>query len=210
MSSPQPTPSSPVERFEALASPARLELVEALQLAGPSTAAELAARLGRAPDSLYHHLRQLRRAGILVEAGHRSTGGRRGVVFELVPGSTSGDGDATTPAAERVAMGRLAGALLRMTERDVQASLGPRWAQLLDQVAPETELPTVRRLKAWLDQEQLDELGRRLAAVEDFLRAHLEPPRPTPRDPAATGDPGPAAALYSLTLALTPLWPRQP
>ncbi len=45
------------QRIRALASPARLEIIEALQIGGPATVAEIASRLARQPDSLYHHLR---------------------------------------------------------------------------------------------------------------------------------------------------------
>lgn len=189
-------------RLKALASPARLELVEALQVAGASTAADLAARLGRAPDSLYHHLRQLETAGIVSRRGSRATGGRRSVVFDLVPGATTGGGNETTGDEERAGITSLAAAVLRLTERDVSTCLGPRWAELVELVDEDAQVPSVSRSKAWLTAAELDELTHRLTDLQDFLRARLDPPL---ADPAlGTAEP---RSLFALTLALTPLWP---
>lgn len=67
----------------ALASSARQEIIDVL-LVGPCSAAELAARLGRAADSLYHHLRTLRRVGLVVEHSMRRTSRRTEVVYAAV------------------------------------------------------------------------------------------------------------------------------
>jgi len=50
--------------LDAVASPARLELLSALG-DGPATTIELAGRLGRSRQSLYYHLRVLERAGLV-------------------------------------------------------------------------------------------------------------------------------------------------
>ncbi|MDF1798906.1 MAG: helix-turn-helix domain-containing protein [Planctomycetota bacterium] len=204
MKSSQPSPKSDgqLARLQALASPARLELVEALQVGGASTAADLAARLGRAPDSLYHHLRQLEAAGIVARRGSRATGGRRSAVFDLVPGAAAGGGDGTTGEAERAGIASLAAAVLRLTERDVGTCLGPRWGDLVELVDDDAQVPAVSRSKAWLTAAELTELADRLAALQDFLRARLVPPQADP----ALGATEPRS-LFALTLALTPLWP---
>jgi len=184
--------------LEALASPARLEVVEGLQVVGPSSVAELARRLGRAADSLYYHLRELERAGVVEVCGRtpapRGHGGRRGAIYriaaevvggDMAAGDEGGDGDS---ARERAALGAMASAILRLTERNVGLSLtGP---------APRRpgpgfeDLPHVQRTKAWLTAEELDELGTLVARVEDFLRARAEP---------GPGD----RSLCALTFALT-------
>lgn len=59
---------------KALASPARQEIVDALQAAGARTIAELAALLARPADSLYFHVRSLVKVGLVVERGERREG----------------------------------------------------------------------------------------------------------------------------------------
>ena len=47
------------EQLQAIASPPRQRLVAALEALGPASVRELAAHLGRSPQSLYFHLRKL-------------------------------------------------------------------------------------------------------------------------------------------------------
>jgi DNA-binding transcriptional ArsR family regulator len=54
-------------RLAALASPLRMELIGALRTHGPASIRELAAQLDRPADGLYHHVRTLLKAGIVVE-----------------------------------------------------------------------------------------------------------------------------------------------
>jgi len=182
--------------LEALSSPARLEVVEGLQVVGPSSVAELARRLGRAADSLYYHLRELERAGVVEVCGRtpapRGHGGRRGAIYriaaEVVGGDVASGDEPGGSGRERAALGAMASAILRLTERNVGLSLtGP---------APRRpgpgfeDLPHVQRTKAWLTSTELDELGALVAQVEDFLRARA--------------DPGPGErSLCALTFALT-------
>jgi DNA-binding transcriptional ArsR family regulator len=55
----------------ALASPSRLEIVEAFGAIGRASARELAAHLGRSPGAVYHHVRALEHAGIVREVARR-------------------------------------------------------------------------------------------------------------------------------------------
>ena len=55
----------------ALASPARLEIVEAFGALGRASARELAAHLGRSPGAVYHHVRALEHAGVVHEVARR-------------------------------------------------------------------------------------------------------------------------------------------
>ena len=61
-------------QIEALASPARQEVADGLQAIGPCSIADLADLLGRAPDSLYYHVRKLEKVGLVVARGTRETG----------------------------------------------------------------------------------------------------------------------------------------
>jgi predicted transcriptional regulator len=57
------------DRVGALTSPVRIEMIGILQTHGPSSIRELAVRLGRPADGLYHHVRTLLRAGMRVGRG---------------------------------------------------------------------------------------------------------------------------------------------
>ncbi|MFO0834494.1 MAG: helix-turn-helix domain-containing protein [Phycisphaerales bacterium] len=59
----------------ALVSPARQEIIDALDAAGPCSVSALAALIGRAPDGLYFHLRRLESCG-LVKQCERTREGR--------------------------------------------------------------------------------------------------------------------------------------
>jgi DNA-binding transcriptional ArsR family regulator len=58
-------------QVRALASPARLEILEAFDAIGRASARELAAHLGRSPGAVYHHVRALEHAGIVREVARR-------------------------------------------------------------------------------------------------------------------------------------------
>lgn len=192
--------SARVRYLRALSSPARLEVVEGLQLCGPSSVSELARRLGRAADSLYYHLRELEKVGVVERNGitpaPRGHGGRRGVIFRLCANRVGVD-DLGIDDKERRALGEMASAVLRLTDRNVGLALagpGPM------RPGPGFEdLPIVQRTKAWLTPGDLTELTGLLGAVDDFLRARSEPGPPSETEPRT---------LCSLTIALTTLTSR--
>ena len=74
-----------LRQIRALASPARQNLVDAVVSEGPCTIAELAERVGRPADALYHHVRRLVATGLLVEESVRRAAGRPAVRL-TVPG----------------------------------------------------------------------------------------------------------------------------
>lgn len=187
--------------LKCLASPARLEVVEGLQLAGPSSVAELARRLGRAADSLYYHLRELEKAGVVEVAGRtpapRGHGGRRGVIYRMCSNVVSAGDHHDADASERAALGDVASAVLRLTERNVQLSIsGP---QPMRPPAELADLPQVGRTKAWLTPAEVDELGALLGKVDDFLRARAEPGTTSNAPGAGHAE----RTLCALTVALT-------
>lgn len=59
-----------------LAAPARLEILDAACVMGLCSAGDIAGMTGRSRTSLYPHLEHLLRAGLLLDAGVRSTGKR--------------------------------------------------------------------------------------------------------------------------------------
>src|ERR1700739_2463429 len=72
------------QQLRVLAAATRQEIVDVLAEMGTVSAAELAATLGRPPDALYFHVRALIRAGLVLEAGHRSRKGRKEALFRTV------------------------------------------------------------------------------------------------------------------------------
>jgi DNA-binding transcriptional ArsR family regulator len=85
--------------LEVLASARRLELVEALMSEQPATVEELGRHLGRDPKTLYHHLRPLVAAGLVVEDGERPTSKRPATVYRLPAERLEVDPTDTTPRA---------------------------------------------------------------------------------------------------------------
>jgi DNA-binding transcriptional ArsR family regulator len=74
-----------LQQIRAVASPLRQDLIDAVASDGPCTIAELAERVGRPADSLYHHVRRLVATGLLVEESVRRAAGRPAVRL-AVPG----------------------------------------------------------------------------------------------------------------------------
>jgi DNA-binding transcriptional ArsR family regulator len=60
------------EHLRALAHPLRLQLLQVLHADGPSTASQLARRLGESSGATSYHLRALHRAGMVEEAEQRN------------------------------------------------------------------------------------------------------------------------------------------
>jgi DNA-binding transcriptional ArsR family regulator len=69
------------KQLRSLVSQRRLEIIDRLVAAGPLAAKELARLVGAQPSALYHHLAQLMKVGLVVEAGHRVVRRRREVLY---------------------------------------------------------------------------------------------------------------------------------
>ncbi len=120
--------SRPDQR-EALTSTVRMELIETLCAAGPSTVAALAARMGRTPHSLYHHVRRLLDAALIRQVDTRRNGAREQAVYDVVADVfeiAEGAGDAALDEADR----KMVGVILRKTEREFRAALEADPAEL--------------------------------------------------------------------------------
>ena len=162
------------DEFEALlGSPVRTELIEALQIAGEACpVSELARLVGRKPSALYHHLKKLVDAGLVVRAGTGKSGPRDEALFITAARQMRVDYDAQDPAAID-AIRRGAAAVLRTAERD--------YRRCIEAAAAEgAALPPVldtSRDKAWLTTKDLRELYRRIEDLRGFLRARSRPGR---------------------------------
>jgi DNA-binding transcriptional ArsR family regulator len=180
-------PLRETRQIRALRSPARQEIVDGLQALGPSSIAELGASLGRAPDSLYYHVRALERVGLIVESGARRSGARTELLYDT-PGRLVLDYEPRT-AAERRALVQLTRSVLRIAERDLNRAIDEgraRYSQSGDRNA------WCARVKGWLAPRELAALRKHLEAASRLL---------------VRGRKRPGAELHSLAFALAPLAP---
>jgi len=167
--------------LEAVASPARLELLSALG-DGPATTHELARRLGRSRPSLYYHLNELQRAGLV--AVEDPVARRRDRRFRL-----RADRLSVTPrrgsAADRMSAARAIQAMLRLTAREACTALIDQGTRLDGR---QRELIGFRG-KARLTAAQLQRANALIGELETLFRSASSSPDRRP---------------YALTLVLTP------
>jgi DNA-binding transcriptional ArsR family regulator len=98
-----------------LASPARLEIVEAFGALTRASARELAAHLGRSPGAVYHHVRALEQAGLLREVARRAGTRRPEAVYAAAGGRFAVAAGRAKPAGPAAATLK---AVLRQAARD--------------------------------------------------------------------------------------------
>ena len=178
-----------MKQLEALASPARQEIIDTLEAGGPSSAAELGALLGRAPDSLYFHLKRLEDAG-LVKRSDRDIGrGRTEAVFEPAGRDMRLAPEAFTPA-KADAMARLTGAMMRITARDLENAV----VEGLANVHGKRCNYRAGRMKAWLTGAQLQDINSHIDAIMEIMR---------------TGERPKGSALHAMTFAMAPVAPSE-
>ncbi|MBL8863460.1 MAG: helix-turn-helix transcriptional regulator [Planctomycetes bacterium] len=174
-------------QVEALASPARQEVVDGLQAIGPCSIAALAQDLGRAPDSLYYHVRLLEQSGLVVRRGTRATGRRAEALFD-VPGRMVLDQEPRTQR-ERRALEDVVAAALRIGERDFRAAIDAGRARTARGPRRNT---WGGRMKGWLTETELRAARAHVEALSELL---------------ARGRKRPGAELYAIAFALAPLAP---
>src|SRR5207248_11103256 len=83
---------------------------------------ELAARMGRPADGLYHHVKALLRAGVLVQTDTRKVGKRTEAVYALAAPRVGGALHPASPAS-REDVTRAAAAVLRLAGREFTAAV---------------------------------------------------------------------------------------
>jgi predicted ArsR family transcriptional regulator len=159
-----PYPITDPRQIAALGSPARQEVVDGLQALGPSSIAELGASLGRAPDSLYYHVRALEKVGLVVRAGTRTAGPRPEALYD-VPGKLALDHEPGS-RRERDSLARLVASALRIGERDFRRALAEGRAR--HRRGPQRNA-WGGRMKGWLTPEELAEARTHLAALSELF-----------------------------------------
>ena len=176
------------KQLVALTSPARQEIVDALQAAGRSTVAEIADQLGRPADSLYYHVRKLVSVGLLVEAGRQRSGSRDEAIYNL-PGNIKitynlGNRRIMEPLARAVS------AMMRLADRDFRAAARSRHAK---GDGPGRNLWGGRG-KAWLTGAEVREVRKHLEAIVRILNGARRTPK---------------SQLHTVTWVLAPVEPNE-
>src|SRR5215470_14801865 len=110
------------EQMRALASPIRIEMIGLFQSYGPMAIRELAERLSRPADGLYHHVRQLLRVGILRLEQTRRVGKRDEAEYELTAERVGHQEPPKSPSMKKALADSAAGAL-RLASREFQRTV---------------------------------------------------------------------------------------
>jgi DNA-binding Lrp family transcriptional regulator len=186
-----------VAQLRALASPVRIEIVGVFQSYGPLAIRELAEKLGRPADGLYHHVRQLQKAKILRIAKTRRVGKRDEAVLELTAERFGRAEQSKTPAM-RLAIVETAASALRLANREFRrAVLAERTRGDAEGSGQGNESRTRARLsrqRSWLTDEDLRELQVMLEELETFLKERMGRKQGRP---------------FAMTVALVPLLKRK-
>ena len=175
------------DQIEALASPVRQELVDALQVSGPCSISELAEQLGRAPDSLYYHVRHLERVELVVRRGSRRVGRRDEALYDVPAARMKLDTQPETPR-EITGVLDLVGAALRIGHRDLRAALLAGIATYRGR----RRNAWGGRIKGWLTRGELTRVEEHLEAIHALLQR---------------GERAKGGELYAFTSVFSPVAP---
>jgi predicted ArsR family transcriptional regulator len=157
-------------QIAALASPIRQALVDAAAASGPASIAELATHLGRPASGLYHHVRALLAAGLLVEHEAPPAGPGRPAFHYDVPGRPMRIRYDPAQPATRAPMRKLVSAMTRAAAREFSAAYRPGV-----RVEGKARELWASRTEAWLTDAQVE---RANALLEELLRLFSGARRP--------------------------------
>jgi DNA-binding transcriptional ArsR family regulator len=173
-------------QLAALKAAARQELMDVLASMGTVSVVELAAALGRPPDSLYYHLRALQKVGLVYEDGTRESSGRSEKLYRSVSPDLRLQYIAG-PKGNEKAVTAIVDSMLRLTSRDFKAAYANP-ATVVD--GSEREIRATRST-GWLTHKQVAELNRQ---IQSMIDANIGS---SPRKDDE--------CLFALTVVLTPL-----
>jgi DNA-binding transcriptional ArsR family regulator len=173
-------------QVRALAAPTRQEILDTLESNGPATVATLGALLGRAPDSLYHHIRILNRTGLIHRIESTQSTSPRGAVYDL-PGRSMKIAYKLRDPAMRNAICAVVRAMTKISYLDFERALA-RGEVVVE--GPGRNLRSSRK-KAWLDLTQIEEINRHFLAIVSIMSAQHRP--------------GGNAKLHAVTFMMSPL-----
>jgi DNA-binding transcriptional ArsR family regulator len=170
-------------QMRALAASTRQEIVDVLSRMGTVSVAELATALARPADSLYYHLRILKRVGLVLSAGSRRLAGRSETLFRAVASELSLCYQLGKKGNSREVNAIIA-SMMRLGIRDFSNSFKTADASVS---GPNRELWALRKT-GWLSQAQIAEVNRYIEKLMHVMAV-----------------PGRNGRLYAVTIVLTPL-----
>ena len=162
-------------QLRALSSPVRIEIVGAFQSFGPMSIRELAEKMARPADGLYHHMRQLAKVDIIRVKLTRRVGKRDEAVFKLTAERFGHTAAPRSPAMKK-AIVQTAGAALRLASREFNRAVLEQKAKEREQspdCADDLARARLSRQKSWLTEDDLVTLQALLEKVEQFLRVRM-------------------------------------
>ncbi|MFT5288167.1 MAG: transposase-like protein [Planctomycetota bacterium] len=152
-----------------LSSPLRQSIVDALKRLGKGSIREIAGELGRAPATLYYHVRQLEEARLLTEIELRETARRPETVYTLVSEQIALDRSRRDEPWKK-AVDRLVRTQMREMERLLIRSLRAG-QEGTDDPAP---LARMRMQSSRMGRKDRRELQERLADLSLFIEGAAE------------------------------------
>jgi len=156
-----------LDQIRALIAPARQEIIDALEVVGPATVAAIGAVLGRAPDSLYHHIRLLLKVGLIEVVETRVQERTREAVYDLSGPSMAIVYDLKDRRV-RDSLEALSRSMTRIAHRDFARAIAGDDA-IVD--GPRRNLRSARIVGS-LDDRQLEELNRLYARIAEIMSGH--------------------------------------
>ncbi len=160
-----------LKQILALTSVVRQEILDTLLASGGLSVRELGELLGRAPDSLYYHIRKLMAVGLLVQVESRSTGRGEEAVYN-VPHRNYRLRHDLGKRAHREAIARVTAAILRLTERTYRrAQEDPRAVV----TGPRRNL-SVGRSVGWATPQDMEKINRHVEAIHAIFHRGERPP----------------------------------
>lgn len=185
-----------LEQVKLLAHPLRSRILTAF-CGGEFTTKQVAENLGEKPTKLYHHVEMLEKAGLLRKTRTQQNRGTLEQYYEAIASSFRVD--------PKIFSGGSGGGSdaedLQGMLRDIFEGTGREMAQMFpDMAAVEAEEEAVLgHLIIGAEQEQIDELRRRIMSVADFIKELSE------KSGSDAGDEGEPGRRFRLTLAFYPL-----
>jgi len=174
-------------QLDALASTARLDLIDTLQALGEASAPELAVQLGRPPDSLYYHLRALAEAGLVKTVGEQRKGRAVEAVYAVQdPDRRLAISHRPKSRRSRDAVRKIVHLMLLAAEREYRDSSEDPDCVV---AGPERELWPSRTV-GWLSRDELVRVNTLLAELNSLISTHRS---------------GTNQKLYALQFSLAPV-----
>lgn len=173
-----------VQQVNAIASPVRAAVIDALEVLGPATIGHVAMALGYPPDGLYYHFAVLERNELVIRIDAEPD--RNAARFDL-PGHPATLRYRLDDRRQRRAIAKVVGTMVRAAERSFGRAFAPGLATAH---GPRRNLRAGRRT-AWLTARELQVLNRYLERIHALFGRGL------PRRPGAR--------LHEFTYVLAPM-----